>query len=354
MNKIDTTTIGGEHVVYLIGGNPDFPIIKYYDYYCKVFGEILSRPVVPGDRFKDIREVEWHTNLAGVPESSTKELINEKIDECEKKRKEKIKDLEKNSHVNNADKIKILDSFIFPYNEDDFKVIDGNLVLINWGLVKKEFEAWSPDVINKTILEDFALEEVLDDTDDTDDTVGPVDPKYKDPGDVWPDGDQFGAKNQDGQIEYFNTSEEANSFAGNGGTPPNGGQNDWWKWIIGAVIIIIILFLLRNCNEDQSYVDTGRIDSTTGPGGGGDKGTQGGGGNKGTQGGGGNKGTQGGGGPTGESEGEKKVAEKYLLGEIWEIYDEGTGTYEKYVKEQNTQRYIPLEEYIQTKLPGSI
>ena len=51
---------------------------------------------------------------------------------------------------------------------------------------------------------------------------------------------------------------------------------------------------------------------------------------------------------------EKKVAEKYLLGEIWEIYDEGTGTYEKYVKEQNTQRYIPLEEYIQTKLPGSI
>jgi hypothetical protein len=48
------------------------------------------------------------------------------------------------------------------------------------------------------------------------------------------------------------------------------------------------------------------------------------------------------------------VVEKYLLGEIWEIYDEETGIYKKYVKEQNTQSYISLEEYIQTKLPGSI
>ena len=260
MNKIDTTTIGGEHVVYLIGGNPDFPIIKYYDYYCKVFGEILSRPVVPGDRFKDIREVEWHTNLAGVPESSTKELINEKIDECEKKRKEKIKDLEKSSPVNNEDKIKILNSFIFPKNEDDYKVIDGNLVLINWGLVKKEFETWNPEEINRSIMEDFGLEEVqkvqkVQEVQEVQE-VPQVDPGNKEPGDSWENNGQFGAKNQVGEVEYFQDREAAESFARTGGWT-NG--NDWNEkkllmLLMGFIFIIIVLLLLRNCNEDNSVV----------------------------------------------------------------------------------------------------
>ena len=261
------------------------------------------------------------------------------IEECERKRREKIKELEKISPDDHEDKIKILNSFIFPQNEGDYKVIDGKLVLVNWGMVEKSFEAYSPDVINKNTLVDLGLEddqEGLEDSEDSEDLGVPKEPeKLVEP--VIQEGPE--QKPQNGVPKKKTIIDRWY-------------QDDWRYWIIGVVIIIVILFFLRNC--DEVLFGTGTVTDTSLSGTTEMLGTQGGGGNKGTQGGGGNKGTQGGGGSTGESEREKMVVEKYLLGEIWEIYDEETGIYKKYVKEQNTQSYISLEEYIQTKLPGSI
>ena len=104
MNKIKEITIGGDYVLAIIDGQPNLPIIKYYQYYQEIFGNVISTPKVPGNTFKDIEKVEWFSEYSNLPGIMTDELRREKTLELEDKRSEVIEALKKDP-VDNAGKI---------------------------------------------------------------------------------------------------------------------------------------------------------------------------------------------------------------------------------------------------------
>jgi len=258
---IHTQPISGNYILHLLDGQPKKPIIRY-QYYLEVFGNTLARPKVPGDNYNNANKVDWYTELLGAPGIITEDFKKEKIEEFQDKKKTTIDEL-KEKPIDNGQKITLLEAFIFPPDPENYKIINDHLVMVNWGIIKKDFKSYDPsaydvDKINVESLAHIFGQESEDDIIEDplpDDEINPeesnepeIEPEDRSNGETWESGEGYGAKNDKGQIQYFPTKQEATDWI-------NKQDNNLWYVVAIVAAVIILLILFRSCNNNIAYND---------------------------------------------------------------------------------------------------
>ena len=248
---IYTQPISGNYILHLLDGQPKKPIIRY-QYYLEVFGNTLARPKAPGDNYNNANKVDWYTELLGAPGIITEDFKKEKIEEFKDKKKTIIDEL-KEKPIDNGQKITLLEAFTFPPDPENYKIIDGHLVMVNWGIIKKDFKSYDPSAYDVDQINDESLEHVFgqeaeedikdDDEEEAEVEESEIEDEDRFNGETWESEEGYAAKNDKGHIQYFPTKQEATDWV-------NKQDRNLWYVVAIVIAVIILLILFRSCDNN--------------------------------------------------------------------------------------------------------
>tara|TARA_Y100001970_G_C14257075_1_gene876332 strand:- start:9178 stop:10473 length:1296 start_codon:yes stop_codon:yes gene_type:complete len=267
--KLSKKRIQEKYTLWLTQGQADLPIIKNWKYYTEIFGDTIARPEYSGDNLTASREITWYTDLDGDSGILTEDERKEKIEAFQRKKEDKINELKENE-VDNADKINLLESFTLPEDEDgNYLLIKNKLVMVNWGIVNKDYEVVENDHPNDRIGGDLGIKKLTDEgaseddseTDSNKDEEELEEEHDDDQGYIHVGNDEYIKKisKDDPNPKRFKKVDDSDggySFipVGRDSKKEEKVKTGWkdWYWLVIIVAIIIILFSLRSCDEDDN------------------------------------------------------------------------------------------------------